>query len=41
MSSNSFAAFRKSLGPELNALAEEHMQHESVSTVLSLTLRAN
>ncbi len=28
MSSDSLAVFRKGLGPELNALAEEHLKHE-------------
>lgn len=28
MSSDSLALFRKSLGPELGALAEQHLQHE-------------
>lgn len=28
MSSDSLAVFRKRLGPELNALAEEHLKHE-------------
>lgn len=28
MSQDSLAAFRKGLGPELNALAEEHLKHE-------------
>jgi len=31
MSSDSLALFRKSLGNELGALAEQHYQHESVS----------
>jgi hypothetical protein len=30
MSSDSLAVFRKGLGPDLNALAEEHMKHEYV-----------
>lgn len=28
MSTDSLAVFRKGLGPELGALAEQHMQHE-------------
>lgn len=31
MSSDSLAVFRKGLGPDLDALAEKHMQHEYVS----------
>ncbi len=41
MSSDSLAVFRKSLGPELNKLAEEHMQHEYELARLLYSLARN
>lgn len=36
MSAESLAAFRRSVGPELAQLAEEHIQHEFVTSPFTL-----